>query len=274
MPDADPATFLTWAALLLGLLSLAWQIMRTQRIRGDPGFLPRMPFWLGGCGWVLLGLLLVARRHHGLALHPAAWLVPALGLLATALLRLSRAEVPRVIAEERLTYTYHVPSAVSPDAPLDWEDRRLVLRLLSLRRRRVAELMAPLARVATLREGSRVGDALALFRNSGVWRIPFLDRAGMVARGVIDCRDLALAAVAQAQGTLSPEAAAEDLQQHARPIPTLAGSQPAADAVEALRENGRGLVAVLDRGGHVIGFVAWGHIFQALLGRRGEEVSL
>jgi CBS domain containing-hemolysin-like protein len=271
MPIGRPFPALPTLVLLIALGGLFWQWWHMRRGRGTPHIIPRGPFWVSAGAWVWIGLWL-ARPPRGFAGIPA-WLLPGLGLLAAALVRLLRAEVPRVLAEEARRYAPD-DAADAPPARLDPEDRRLVRRLLSLRRRRAAELMLPLARVTALREGARVADAIARLREQAHWRLPLLDRAGGRVIGALDCRDLVDEALAPAAGADEPATASEDVRRRCQAVTELPAAAPAIELVAALRTDRHGLVAIVDRHGRVIGFAAWDHVFQTLVGGRAEEVGL
>lgn len=266
----EPLRWIVWA---IALGALAWQWWRVYRRPRALAWMPRAPFWLAAAAWVLLGLLFAAERPVSPLARTVAWALPGLGLAAAALIRLIRVDVPRLVAEESEPGGEALPGEEGP-AELDLEDRRLVLRLVALRRRLAAELMLPLPRVASLQAGATVADALALLRARGHWRIPVIDPAGPRALGVIESRDLVREALAEAEGRLAPEQAREDLRHRCHPIPEVQATRTAADLVAALRADGHGLVAVVDRERRLLGFAAWDHVFQALVGRRGEEVGL
>ncbi|MBM3318044.1 MAG: CBS domain-containing protein [Candidatus Eisenbacteria bacterium] len=268
----SPAALIA-AALALALGALCWQWWRAYRSPQPLDRLPRAPFWTSVTAWVLLGLLLAPAREAEWPARAAAWALPALGLFATALIRLIRAEVPGLVAEERLGGGRRAGARGEP-GELDPEDRRLVQRMLSLRRRQAVELMLPLPRAATLRAGATLAEAVEALRARSQWRLPILDAEGRRALGVIESRDLARQALAAAQGLLAPDEAGEDVRRRCQPIPEVGAAQPAADLVVALRGDSHGLVAVVDRQGRVLGFASWDHVFQALVGRRGEEVAL
>jgi putative hemolysin len=273
MLTGRPFPALPAAILAIALGGLVWQWWHMRRGRGAPHIIPREPFWVSAGAWVWLGLWLARTPPRGLAGIPA-WLLPGLGLLAAALVRLLRAEVPRVLAEERRRYAPDDAAPGTPPARLDPEDHRLVRRLLSLRRRSAAELMLPLSRVTALREGARVADAIALLREQARWRLPVLDRAGGRVIGALDCRDLVDEALALTEGADETRIASEDVRRRCWAVSELLAAAPAIDLVAALRADRRGLVAIVDRHGRVVGFAEWDHVFQTLVGGRGEEVSL
>jgi putative hemolysin len=273
MPTGRPFPALQTAILVIALGGLLWQWGRMRRGRGAPHIVPREPFWVSAAAWVWLGLWLAGMPPRGFGGAPA-WLLPGLGLLAAALVRLLHGEVPRVLAEETRRYAPDDAAGDAPPPRLDLEDRRLVRRLLSLRRRHAAELMRPLARVTALREGARVADAIARLREQPHWRLPVLDRAGGRVIGALDCRDLIDEALAPASGEDAGAGASEDVRKRCRPVTELPAAAPATDLVAALRADRNGLVAIIDRHGRVIGFAAWDHVFQTLVGGRAEEVDL
>jgi len=276
MPEPGSQPPIAWVVLLAALAALVWQWLRARASGRVSGFLPRLPFWASVAAWILLGLILMARPPASAAARLTAWALPVAGLLAAALIRLIKAEVPRVLAEEAHGLEAERVGALPPRPAgprLDADDRRLIQRLVSLRRRSALELMVPLDQVRVLRETDRREDALALLRTGNVTRIPVLRDSGSRLVGVIDGRDLIASAGPPAATPATTDGAAE-LRALCRPAAEVAAAESGADLVEALRANGRGVAAVVDPQRQVLGFVAWTHIFRALLDKPADEVRL
>jgi CBS domain containing-hemolysin-like protein len=212
-------------------------------------------FWIVAGVCVALGLLPGGRV-------PAITVLFAAGLLLW--LRLERRGAPPPAGGTRAE---PIPAAAAAALTLDDADRRLAGRLLALRSRRVAQRMLPLARAATLREDASLADALALLRATRVTRIPLMDTTGRRAAGLIDGRDLLAHA-------FSLPAPAGSVREVASALPEVRADATLLAAVEALRASPAGAVAVVDGAGAVAGFLAWDHVFRALLSRAAGEVSL
>jgi CBS domain containing-hemolysin-like protein len=258
------------AAALLACLGQWWAGTRS-RARA----LPEVTFWIGATGWVALGLTAGVTRVAESRGGTLAMLLAIFGLVGTALLQWQRVERPRAVRFAREAGEERRPAGETESAVLDSEDRRLARRLLSLRARPAAQPMLPLARAMTLGEGATLVEALALLRASRVKRIPVLDASGRRAIGVIDGRDLLsiglAAAGPQEQGGLSSESSVREIL---TPIPAVRGDRPLLAALDVLRDNRGGVVAVVDAAGELLGFLSWDHLFQALLGRPVGEVTL
>lgn len=256
-------------ALLAGLGQ--WQAGTRSRTRA----LPEVAFWIGATGWVALGLTAGMTRVAASRGVLFATLLAIVGLVGAALLQWLRVERSGAARFARETRDAHRPGEETETAVLDPEDRRLARRLLSLRARPAAQPMLPLARAVTLDEGATLVEALALLRASRVKRIPVLDASGRRAIGVIDGRDLLsiglAAAGPQEQGGLSPESSVREIL---APIPAVRGDRPLLAALDVLRDNRGGVVAVVDAAGELLGFLSWDHLFHALLGRPVGEVTL
>ena len=278
-PSSQPPHL--WVILAIALLSLLWQVLRPRSKRAVPGLSSNAPFWVGVTAWVLFGLLV--RQPAG----PLGWIVPTCGLIAAAVLRWMRRDLPRLLAEDAVSSSAATqndpgefpqrsaqvspggsPEAVSEGLPgFDEEDRRLFRRLVALTARRAAELMTPLSEMVCAREGQSVADLLECMRTSKVSKIPVLDKAGAHAIGVVVGKDLvpfiSPAGVSES-GEESTKKTARDL---CRPVGTVAASRPVTHVLEALRANGAGIAAVIGPDDRVIGFVAWDQLFRVLVGK-------
>jgi CBS domain containing-hemolysin-like protein len=261
MSDPDSQWPFLGAVGAVALASLVWQAIQARRRRRPGAAWPRIAFWLSIASWALLGLLL-AERPPGVGWRAFTLrVIPALGLLAAALVRFLRAEVPRVLEQEAREIQGAAPAVGDESGALDADDQRLVQRLISMRRRRAVEIMVPIDRMPHLRIGATVAEALALLPQTPLGRLPLLEADGRRVRGVVDGRDLIGAAFPEAVTEGPPPQKLEEL---CRPVPTLRETDAVDAVVEALRENGNGFAAVADRRQRLLGFVAWDQVFRAL----------
>ncbi|MCK4412170.1 MAG: CBS domain-containing protein [Candidatus Eisenbacteria sp.] len=270
MAAADSQPPIAVAILAIAMLALLWQWIAYRRAPRPAGRMPGPAFWVGAVAWVALGLL--PREALPLAgwRIPLVWLLPALGLLAATVLHWSIAELPRLREQDPPPPP---PGAGTGDpAALDVDDVRLLQRLVALRQWRVADLLVPLARVATVRAASPWEEVLDRLRAGSNLRVPVLDDQGRQAIGLLDGRDLmSLLPAAGDDAGLSRSAL---LRASCRSLPTLRADQRATELIEALRRDGCGLAAVTDAAGQLLGFVSWNQLFQALLDRPPAEAEL
>ncbi|MFH1143133.1 MAG: hypothetical protein V1774_01145, partial [Candidatus Eisenbacteria bacterium] len=176
MSDPDLRDLITGAGLAAGLLALLWQWLSARA--SGPGRLPsRIPFWSGAVAWVLFGLLSRERTAVlGVAL-PLGWILPGAGLVAMAILRWSRVALPGLLEAEVAVEPALGEAGDAGMEPLDAEDTRLFHRLLSLRDKRVEELMVPLERAEYIRAGEGWEQVLARLGRSPALRLPVVDEA-------------------------------------------------------------------------------------------------
>jgi CBS domain containing-hemolysin-like protein len=287
-----------WLALLaIAVLGLVWQLYRAYRLGRRALSFPHAAFWISAAAWTSLGLYAQA---PGLCPQPPVlwrWVLPAGGLLATALLRWIVGVLPHLMAEaEALPEHATRPAGVATqnDRPeegdLDAEDLQLLARLRFLLGKRAADLMVPVNATPTVPADAGVDTVLATLTRSGARRVAVIDAASSRAVGVIDGLALMLALIDRGSDAAGPPAAATDdglpaqraattggfsarpaatarARQLCRPVPVVPSWRPAHEALETLRTGGAGMTAVVDSRDRVQGFLAWEPLFRALLGR-------
>jgi CBS domain containing-hemolysin-like protein len=267
-----------WLALLaIAILAFVWQLYRALQLdRGALSF-PHAAFWVGVAAWTSLGLYAHA---PGLCPQPPVlwrWILPAVGLLATALLRWVVGVLPHLMLEVEAQPEHVVtpedaapPNGRREEGDLDAEDLKLLGRMRWLLGRRAADLMVPVHAAPTVRADADVDVILDTLTRSRARRVAVLDAAGTRTPGVIDGIALVLTLIDQDRGALGPPAsgpAAARARRLSRPMPTVPSWRPAHEALEILRTGGAGMTAVVDGRERVQGFLAWEPLFRALLGR-------
>lgn len=285
---SDPSSQPLWAliALGLGLLTLLLQAYLTLRHPAVTIRLVRLFYWITVSCWVTVG---ISASTTGASLG-LGWLsdrlLPAAGLLAATLLRWRFEQRPQLLLEEHPVEdnaeargNEEGSNGQSSHEDLDAEDRQLLARLLGLLGRRATHLMIPIEALPYVFEDDslqRVLDLLKRHCRDGQ-RLPVLTRDGRRIVGIIDGLNLIPrlhAARAGAEGAEGPQegrAAEMTAAAYCLPIPSIAGWDPAERAIEALRQGGRGLVAVQDSRGRLAGLVGWQGIFRLLMGRPVRE---
>jgi putative hemolysin len=277
MPDAGGSGFsLAWAILAIALLALLWQWWTARRAGRSGRLPPRAPFWLGAVAWVLFGLLEQHPVEVGGMRLPLGWLLPAAGLLAAGMLRWSRVDLPSLMEHEAASAPADGLEDEEAEQRQQVEDAHLLRRLVSLRRRRAAELMVPLARAPVLRVQDSPEEVVACFGRTGGRYLPVLNEEGDAVLGVIDGRDW-IAHAPAARGEGEPGRAGEpvpSIRALMRPVPVVSDRERAGTLLEILRRSGSGIAAIASDNGTLGGFVSWNQLFQALLGARAAGVAL
>lgn len=298
MSGSGSQQLLIVAIVGIAIFSLLWQVLDALRRRGRQDAHPHALFWTGLFAWVVLGLLL----HDAGCCRwlPAVWrwLLPAAGLLGTAVVCAAR-EMPRFLTEERGASGDRAEAEQESggeehkeEEDLDAEDKQLLGRLDDLLRKRAADLMVPVSEVPCVTEESGLGAVLELLTAGKAMRIPVLDSTRSRPLGIIDGRDLisrlfakAPAAPEPVSGPTAPGSVSESTAPASgdpeplagricKQIPRVPSREPAKKALEALRAGTGGVSAVVDPKGRVIGFLAWQPIFRALVGRRSKGGAL
>ncbi len=267
-----------WLALLaIALLALVWQLYRAVRLRRGTLSFPHAAFWVGVAAWVSLGLYAQA---PGLCPEPAVlwrWILPAAGLLVTALLRWTAGVLPHLTLEGDVApEPVSAPGEAAPsngrheEVDLDAEDLQLLGRMRLLLSKRAADLMVPVDAAPTVRADADGRETLEALTRSRARRVAVLAAAGPRSQGVIDGLALALALIdheRDAAGHPGPSSPAPRAGRFCRPIPAVPAWRPAHEALEILRSGGQGMAAVVDGRNRVQGLLAWPPLFRALLGR-------
>ena len=262
-----------WLALLVvGVLGFVWQLYRVWRLGQRALAFPHVAFWVSTIAWTTLGL---HAHSPGFALQPALlwrWILPAAGLLATALLRWIAGILPHLMAEAE-SQLEPAATPAEPGAPegpreeadLNAEDRQLLGRMRALLGKRAADLMVPVQEAPTVRADADVEAVFAELMRSRARRVAVLDATSTRSVGVIDGVELVAGTAAQ-PGPAEPSTARR-ARQLCRPIPTVPGWRSAHEALGVLRTRGAGVTAIVDGRDRVQGFLAWRPLLQALLGR-------
>jgi len=289
MPTADPQLPFWLALVVVGILGFAWQLYRVGRLGRRALAFPHAAFWVSAAAWTTLGL---HAHAPDFPLQPPVlwrWVVPAGGLLATALLRWIAGVLPHLVAEDEprlepvsAAAENGAPNGRREEADLDAEDRQLLGRMRALLGKRAADLMVPVAEVATVQADADVEAVLATLARSGARRAAVLDATCTRSLGVIDGLELVVGAFGGGDAALGaappppatpggPAPSTPPLPRRARqlcrPIPAVPGWRPAHEALEVLRTGGTGLTAIVDGRDRVQGFLAWRPLLQTLLGR-------
>ncbi len=280
-----------WAvvALAIGLVTLLLQAYFTLRRPAVTIRMVRLFYWITVSCWVTVGIS-TSMTDASLGL---GWLsdrlLPAAGLLAATLLRWRFEERPQLLLEEHpVEESAEEPgngegsNGQSSHEDLDAEDRQLLARLLGLLGRRALHLMIPIEVLPHAYEDDSLQKVLDLLRQRcrNGQRLPILTRDGRRVVGIIDGRNLiprlhtARAGAEGANGAREERTADMTAAAYCLPIPSIASWDPAERAIEALRQGGRGIVAVQDSRGRVVGLVGWQGIFRLLMGRPVREGHL
>jgi CBS domain containing-hemolysin-like protein len=273
MPDSDGQPPLYIASLAIALFSLLWQLLRARKRRQHPDGIARFAFWLGSAAWVFLGLLL--RDTAGWASLPTIlrWIIPTAGLIATSLIEWAAIETPRILKEQADDEEAAAAESgtngngeVKEESDLDTEDFQLLQRLISLLDRRAFHLMVPVKDVPHVMEDDNLGTVLDLMTEHQTNRIPVLDRTRTTIKGVIDSREL-VPGMLEGKQAISKAIRAGDI---CEPIQSIRTRKRSKDAIDILRTETKGVVAVVDLRGRVVGFLAWQPIFRQILGKPAQ----
>ena len=270
MADADGQTLSGWVALAIALVALVWQALHSRHAAQLERLPSRAPFWAASGAWVLFGLLSSGLFGDRKALGiPLGLLCSAAGLLAVALLRWSRVDLPSLIEEE---------AAVAPpeeeegeEEGLDSEGARLLRRIVRLRRRPIGELMLPFGRARSLRIGDSRDAALALFQRTASLRLPVWNEQGDAVLGAMEARDLVAHVPALSREGAGQPAPPFSLRPLLKPLPCLNPQQKAGEVLDILMRTPVGMGVVCDAGGAPQGLVSWDEIFLRLLARTTSE---
>lgn len=276
MDDPQPQPLWAAALLLAGLLALAFQSYASLRRGGMSQTPGRVAYWTALSLWLALGVVATAGAYRPMG-AVGAWVIVVAGLLLASILRWRAEERPPLLLEE---HPDHKPvelagagedESPTTEAGLDQEDRRLLGNLLALLGRRAAQLMIPLESLPYLYEDDSIDRIRDLFRTTtpATQRLPVVTRADRKSAGLIDARLFLPRIAAQEEPAASGRAA-----DYAVPIPAVNGWDSAERALDTLKQGGRGVVAVVNARGRVVGYVGWQGIFRLLLGRPVREAHL
>ncbi len=272
MPDAEGQPLLHIAILVVAVLSLFWQILCARLRRENNDLLSHPAFWLGSVAWIIFGFLLRDGSLWPSLTGVVRWILPIIGLIVHSLVEWVAMEVPRIITEQTAekrtgngkgTENGNGDSRLEGD--LDVADTALLHSLLSLLNRRAINIMVPVAEVPCLTEDAQLDQVLQLLASEGTYRIPILDRSKSYIRGIIDGRNLVPDQLKHDGG--DAVALAGDL---CEPIQTIHTRKSSKDALEILRSDSKGVIAVVDIRDRCVGFLAWQPIFRQLLDRPYE----
>lgn len=136
-------------------------------------------------------------------------------------------------------------------------ERLMIQRVLDLQLQTAAEIMTPLARVASLKPDTPLIEAVELVRRHGHLRLPVLDPASGECLGLLHMQDV----LAQA-GDLERETAAQRMQ----PPFFLADSLRADDVLPVLRRHRQPIAIVRDANNRPCGIVTVENVLKLLVG--------
>ncbi|BAU32546.1 hemolysin family protein [Microcella alkaliphila] len=149
---------------------------------------------------------------------------------------------------------------------LEVEDRELIHSIFEFNDTIVREVMVPRTDMITLETGQTVAEAMALFLEKGVSRIPLIGDDADDIRGVVYLRDVTRLTVS------SPETAgATQVDVLATPAQFLPESKKADDALRYLQLESNHLALVVDEYGGIAGFVTMEDLIEELVGDITDE---
>ncbi|RZT63971.1 CBS domain containing-hemolysin-like protein [Microcella alkaliphila] len=149
---------------------------------------------------------------------------------------------------------------------LEVEDRELIHSIFEFNDTIVREVMVPRTDMTTLETGQTVAEAMALFLEKGVSRIPLIGDDADDIRGVVYLRDVTRLTVS------SPETAgATQVDVLAKPAQFLPESKKADDALRYLQHESNHLALVVDEYGGIAGLVTMEDLIEELVGDITDE---
>lgn len=149
---------------------------------------------------------------------------------------------------------------------LEVEDRELIHSIFEFNDTIVREVMVPRTDMIVLETGQTVAEAMALFLEKGVSRIPLIGDDADDIRGVVYLRDVTRLTVS------SPESAGATLvDELAKPAQFLPESKKADDALRQLQVQSNHLALVVDEYGGIAGLVTMEDLIEELIGDITDE---
>ncbi|KFC65458.1 Magnesium and cobalt efflux protein CorC [Bosea sp. LC85] len=173
-------------------------------------------------------------------------------------------------------------------ADLSPQERAMLSNVLSLRERRIADVMVPRADIIAVQSEATLGELLALFRTAGHSRLPVYGETLDDPRGMVHIRDFLDFIAARAKpgrrgpqpGTAGPNLGAIDLSvtlasaKILRPVLYVPPSMPAVDLLVRMQATRTHIALVIDEYGGTDGLVSIEDLVEIVVGDIEDEHDL
>ncbi|AMJ62190.1 hemolysin family protein [Bosea sp. PAMC 26642] len=173
-------------------------------------------------------------------------------------------------------------------ADLSPQERAMLSNVLSLRERRVGDVMVPRADIVAVPADATLNELLALFRTAGHSRLPVFDDSLDDPRGMIHIRDFLEFIAGQAKSetghdaseTVSHDLSAVDLSatlatlKILRPVLYVPPSMPAVDLLVRMQATRTHIALVIDEYGGTDGLVSMEDLVEIVVGDIEDEHDL
>ena len=173
-------------------------------------------------------------------------------------------------------------------ADLSPQERAMLSNVLSLRERRIADVMVPRADIIAVQSEATLGELLALFRTAGHSRLPVYGETLDDPRGMVHIRDFLDFIAARAKpgrrgaqpGAAGPNLGAIDLSvtlasaKILRPVLYVPPSMPAVDLLVRMQATRTHIALVIDEYGGTDGLVSIEDLVEIVVGDIEDEHDL